>query len=96
MHEQPPTGRVVDEGAYSRDLRSVVLQNLLHGVLFLFAKEPGLAGIARDFEHAGRYAGYVGGVAYTCSARRGPRPTNGPNCTFTVNHQAPEGILCEG
>ena len=51
MHEQPSTGRVVDNGIYPRDLRPIVLQDFLHVVPFLLAIEPGLVGITRDFEH---------------------------------------------
>ena len=92
MHKQPSTGRVVYNGAYSRDPRPVVLQNLIHGIPF--AMEPGLAGIARDLEHAGRRAGWVSGVEYVSGGDRGLWPTRGPKCTFAVNHQVVDTALC--
>ena len=94
MHEQPSTGCVVYSRSDSRDLRSVILQDLLHGILF--SVERGLAGVERDFEHAGRCAGLPGGVVDVCTRGEDLRHTSGPDCALAVNHQVVEAALCKG
>ena len=94
MHEQPSTGRVVCNGGNSRDLGSIILQDLLYGVLFTV--EGGLSDIERNFEYVGRCIGVLSGVEDAITGGQDLRQTSDPNCTFTVNHQVVEGALCEG
>ena len=76
---------------YSRDLGSVILQDLLHGVLF--PVEGGLAGVERDFERTGRRTGPLGGMEEVGAGGQEFRQTSGPNCTFTVHRQVVEAAL---
>jgi len=94
MHEQPSTGRVMYSRSDSRDLRSVILQNLLHGILF--AVERGLADVKRDFEHTRRCARPPSGVDDVCTGGEDLRHTSGPDCALTVNHQIVDAALCKG
>lgn len=93
MHEQPSAGRVVHGGSDSRDLPPIVLQNLLHGVLF--AIERGFTCVERDFEHAGRREDCLCGVSDVFSGEKDLGHAGGPNGSFTVDHQVVDAALCD-
>ena len=94
MHKQSSASRVVCNGSYSRDLGSIVLQDLLYGVFF--AIEGGLADIERDLEYIGRRVGVLSRVENAVTGGQDLRQTSDPNSTVAVNHQVIEGALCEG